>query len=262
MSWKDTSGTVSAIGASAPFRLLRECEALLRARVVCAVFLTAPVAAFASETPRDFQFDPVEHWAARILVWVLVVSLAMVGYLLIRSVRGRLDGLLGRGLLITGIVVLPTFSVATGMLLVLARAERVEFCGSCHKIMADYVDDMTNPHAGGLAAIHFKYQYIESNQCYECHTSYGLFGTVEAKLHGIGEVVRYYTGNYDMPLSMWNPYPNGDCLKCHARSRKWLALEEHVLGTAKQELFNGTTSCMSCHDAAHTVKTELARDLR
>ena len=219
----------------------------------------APGVTAAAEAVQDFQYDPVEDWAARILVWVLLLSLVTVGYLLFRSIRRRLDGLLGRGLLITGVVLLPTFSVATGMLLVLARAERVEFCGSCHKIMADYVADMTNPHGEGLAALHFRYQYIESNQCYECHTSYGLFGTVEAKLHGIGEVVRYYTGSYDLPLSMWNPYPNGDCLKCHARSSKWLAQDEHVVGEAQRELFDGTTSCMSCHDSAHNVHTDVAR---
>lgn len=215
----------------------------------------------AAETPPDFQFDPVEHWGARILVWVLLVSLGSVGYLLIRSLRGTLDGLVGKGLLIGGVVLLPSFAVATGMLLVFARAERVEFCGSCHKIMADYVADMTSPHGEGLAAVHFRYQYIETNQCYECHTSYGLFGTVEAKIHGVGEVLRYYTGNYDLPLSMWNPYPNGDCLKCHARSSKWLAQEEHGEGEAKRELFDGTTSCMSCHDTAHNVNIQVARDL-
>ncbi len=229
----------------------------------CTVALMAALARpAAADSLPDFQFDPVEHWGARILVWALLVSLATVGYILIRSLRGRLDGFAGKGLLIGGVVLLPSFAVATGMLLVFARAERVEFCGSCHKIMADYVDDMTNPSGDGLAALHFKYQYIQSNQCYECHTSYGLFGTVEAKIHGVGEVLRYYTGSYDLPLSMWNPYPNGDCLKCHARSSKWLARDEHVLGETKRELFDGTTSCMSCHDAAHNVNVELARDFR
>lgn len=227
--------------------------------VLLTAFLARPAA---TETLQDFQYDPVEDWAARILVWVLLLSLATVGYLLITSLRGRLDGLLGKGLLITGVVLLPVFSVATGMLLVLARAERVEFCGSCHKIMADYVRDMTNPVGEGLAAVHFKYRYIASDQCYTCHTSYGLFGTVEAKLHGIGEVFRYYTGTYDLPLSMWNPYPNGDCLKCHARSSKWLAHEEHVLGGAKEELFAGETSCLSCHEPAHDVHSRIASDVR
>ena len=224
--------------------------------------LTVAVArSAAADSLPDFQFDPVEHWAARILVWVLLVSLAAVGTILIRALRGGLDGAAGKGLLIAGVVLLPSFSVATGMLLVFERAERVEFCGSCHKIMAAYVDDMIDPAGEGLAALHFRYQYIESNQCYECHTSYGLFGTVEAKIHGVGEVLRYYTGRYDLPLSMWNPYPNGDCLKCHARSSKWLAREEHVLGDAKRELFDGTTSCMGCHDAAHNVHVEVARSL-
>lgn len=252
-SWQKKP-VISDRGACLPWRLSR------RAWQVAVIAAVARPGA--AETLPDFQFDPVEHWAARILVWVLLVSLAVVGFILIRSIQGRLNGIAGKGLLIGGVVLLPSFSVATGMLLVFARAERVEFCGSCHKIMAGYVRDMTDPSGSGLAAVHFKYQYIESNQCYECHTSYGLFGTVEAKIHGVGEVLRYYTGSYELPLSMWNPYPNGDCLKCHARSSKWLGQEEHVLGQAKRDLFDGTTSCMSCHDAAHNVGVEVARNMR
>ena len=217
---------------------------------------------FADSTYPDFQHDPVEYWAARILAWALTLAVIVVAYTLVRVTQGQLSGSRGRALMLVGVVLLPLFSVTIGMLLVFTRAERVEFCASCHHVMQSYAEDTTNPDGTGLAAIHFVNRYIPKNQCYECHTSYGLFGTVEAKVHGIGEVVRYYTGTYDLPLSMWSPYPNGDCLKCHARSRKWLAEEEHVLGESKRELFDGTTSCMSCHDTAHNVHTELARDIR
>ena len=119
---------------------------------------------------------------------------------------------------------------------------------------------MTNPDGTGLAAIHFANRYIPNNQCYECHTSYGLFGTVEAKIHGIGEVVKYYTGSYDLPVAMWKPYRNADCLKCHAESNKWLSVDAHTDEETEQELFADLTSCMSCHDSAHQVgkSTEMA----
>jgi len=210
--------------------------------------------AFARSPIPDFQFDPVEYWAARILAWGLIVAVAIVLYALVRAVRGRLAGARSTALMVLCIIVLPSFSVATGMLLVFIRAERVEFCGSCHRVMEAYTSDMTNTEGTGLAAIHYVNQYIPTNQCYECHTSYGLFGTVEAKIHGVAEVARYYTRTYELPISMWKPYSNGDCLKCHARSAKWLSVDAHIDGETEQQLFEDRISCMSCHQAAHRVR--------
>ena len=48
--------------------------------------------------------------------------------------------------------------------------------------MQVYVDDMLDSESESLAAVHYKNRYIPSNQCYDCHTSYGMFGTVEAKM--------------------------------------------------------------------------------
>jgi nitrate/TMAO reductase-like tetraheme cytochrome c subunit len=209
---------------------------------------------WAEGTSPDFQFDPVEYWAARILTWVLVLAVILVVYTLVKAVRGQLGGNKGRALMLAGVVLLPSFSVVIGMLLVFTRAKRVEFCASCHRVMQDYAHDMTNSDGRGLAAIHFANRYIPKNQCYECHTSYGLFGTVEAKIHGIGEVAKYYTGLYDPPVTMWRPYRNADCLKCHAESNKWLSVEAHTDEETEAELFADRTSCMSCHGSAHHVK--------
>jgi nitrate/TMAO reductase-like tetraheme cytochrome c subunit len=228
--------------------------------VAAALFIARSGPLFARGPDPDFQHDPVEYWAARILAWVLSLAVILVAYTLVKAVRGRLVGVSGKALMLIAVVVLPSFSVTTGMLLVFTRAERVEFCASCHHVMQAFADDMTNPDGTGLAAIHFVNRYIPNNQCYECHTSYGLFGTVEAKIHGIGEVAKYYTGSYDLPVAMWQPYPNADCLKCHAESNKWLSVDAHTDEDTEQELFADLTSCMSCHDSAHQVEksTEMA----
>lgn len=219
-----------------------------------------PGLVFAGNPGPDFQHDPVEFWAARILAWVLAVGVILVVYTLVKAVRGRLIGVSGKVLMLIAVVVLPSFSIATGMLLVFTRAGRVEFCASCHHIMQAYADDLTNPEGTGLAAIHFVNRYIPTNQCYECHTSYGLFGTAEAKVHGIGEVLSYYTGSYEVPLSMWKPYPNADCLKCHAESKLWLSVDAHTFEETEAELFANSMSCMECHGSAHEVRkaTEVA----
>jgi nitrate/TMAO reductase-like tetraheme cytochrome c subunit len=212
----------------------------------------AAEAADAGGTP-DFQFDPVEYWAARILTWVVMISLAVIVVALIRARRGRLTGPTGKALLLSGVVLLPSFSVGTGMLLVFERAERVEFCGSCHHAMGEFVAEMQNPDGSSLASVHFGNQYIPSHQCYQCHTSYGLFGTMQAKIHGVGQVLRYYTGSFEPPATMWQPYPNADCLKCHARSRTWLAEPAHGDAEMRAGLFADEVSCMECHEPGHEV---------
>jgi len=224
------------------------------AGAAAALFSVArPAAAVAAESPRDFQYDPVEHWAATVLLWVLLASIVVATYLIIRAGRGRLTGVRANGLLVIGAILLPSFSVAVGMVLVFARAEKVDFCASCHGVMQDYVDDMKNDQGTGLAATHFAERYIPSNQCYECHTSFGLFGTFKAKMHGVEQVFRYYSGRYSDQVSMWQPYSNADCLKCHARSRTWLTVDAHTEDGAKDELFEDRVSCMECHEPGHVV---------
>jgi len=204
-----------------------------------------------AQSMPDFQYDPVEYWASKILAWGLVVAILVVLYALLRVYRGQAQGFAIKGLLFAGIVLLPIFTVSTGMLLVFVRAERVEFCGSCHRALRTFVDDMQDPECEGLAAIHFKNRYIASNQCYECHTSYGLFGTFRAKVAGIVQVSRYYVGTYEVPLKMLKPYSNDDCLKCHAASVKWLSHQVHTPEGMGEALFDDEVSCMDCHGVAH-----------
>jgi len=235
-------------------------QGIWRPALAAALFVGRPGLLSAGSPGPDFQHDPVEYWAARILAWVLTLAVILVAFALVKAGRGRLVGVSGKALMLIGVVLLPSFSIATGMLLVFTRAERVEFCASCHHVMQAYADDLTNPDGTGLAAIHFVNRYIPTNQCYECHTSYGLFGTAEAKMHGIGEVLKYYTGTYEVPLSMWKPYPNADCLKCHAESNLWLSVDAHTYEETEEELFANLISCMECHGTAHEVRkpTEMA----
>jgi len=207
--------------------------------------------AIAQESIPDFQHDPIESWATRILSWGLIVAILVVLYGIVLVYRGQTKGIPTHVLLFTAVFLLPAFSISSGTLLVFVRAERVEFCGSCHYALQPYVDDMESPEGEGLAAIHYKNQYIASNQCYECHTSYGLFGSVEAKVNGIRQVVRYYTQSYETPIEMWKPYSNADCLKCHAKSNKWLSNDAHGIAGMKEALFEDSVSCMACHAEAH-----------
>lgn len=219
--------------------------------VLLSGFVLFPFVARAQQEAARFQQDPVEHVAARLLVAMAILGIGVVIYSLLKY-KGAAVGPVSWGLLIAGVVAFPLLISGIGTILVFERAERVEFCASCHLTMKSFVDDMKDPKSNSLAALHFKNRYIPDNQCYECHTAYGLFGTVEAKKEGIHDVYAYYTRTFHLPIKLRHPYPSNDCLKCHAASAKWIALHEDY----KDALFSGEATCMQCHagsNPAHNI---------
>jgi len=198
-----------------------------------------------------FQQDPVDLYGSRFLAAVIVIGLGLVLYSLIRY-RGRDSGPVSWGLLLAGSCVFPMILSGFGTILVVERVKTVKLCGSCHLTMKPYVDDMMNPQSNSLAAVHYTNRYIAENQCYECHTSYGVLGTLQAKRQGLIDVYKYYTHTFQLPLQLRHPYPGGDCLKCHEGATKWIAAHED----SQQAIFAGTLTCMQCHaetSPAHNV---------
>jgi len=210
----------------------------------------APLPLLAQHHPSKFQVDPVEQYGAKMLTGIIILGIVVVLYSLIRY-RGRLSGPLSWASVSLGIAILPLVISSFGTVLVFERAERVEFCESCHLTMRAFVDDMKNPQSESLAALHFKNRYIPDDQCYQCHTSYGIFGTVQAKKEGLHDVYVYYTRTFKFPIKLRHPYPNTDCLKCHAESVKWLG----VHGDFKEDLFADKTSCLDCHGQTNPPHT-------
>lgn len=138
----------------------------------------------------------------------------------------------------------------------LEESATVSSCGSCH-VMTPYVQDLRDIKSDTLAATHFKNRYILENQCYTCHSDYGLGGTIRAKLGGLGHVWYYTTGRYEMPLKIAHPYSNVRCLGCHGESQKFLTSEtkKPIMG----DLMSGKTSCLECHAPAHPAQKKEAR---
>jgi nitrate/TMAO reductase-like tetraheme cytochrome c subunit len=190
--------------------------------------------------------DPAEMYATRFLIAILVFGVSLLAFSLLRY-RGRTDGPAAWAALILGVLIVPPISTMFGIMLAFERAERVEFCGSCHGAMKAYVDDMRDPASDSLAALHYKNSYIPRNQCYTCHTSFGIFGTVEAKIAGMVDVHKYYTHSFREPLTMREPYRNDDCLKCHGGSVKWSA--NHA--DSKAAILAREMRCLDCHGQTH-----------
>jgi cytochrome c nitrite reductase small subunit len=219
--------------------------------VLLAGYVLFPLVARAQQEAARFQQDPVEQIGARLVVALAIIGAGVAIYSLLKY-KGAAVGPISWGLLIAGAVAAPLLITGVGTILVFERAERVEFCASCHLTMKSFVDDMKDPKSMSLASLHYKNRYIPDDQCYSCHTSYGIFGTVEAKKEGLTDVYKYYTRTFHLPIQMRHPYPNNDCLKCHAGSAKWLSAHEDY----KDALFSGEATCMQCHadsNPAHVI---------
>lgn len=211
-------------------------------------FMVLPLAAHAQDVSK---FDPVDHYGSRLLAGLIVVGFALVLYSLIRY-RGNTTSPVSWGILALGAGILPIFVSSAGGLLVVEKSQRVGLCNSCHLTMKPYVDDMKDPKSQSMAALHYKNRYIADDQCYVCHTSYGMFGTLQAKKEGIIDVFKYYTHTFSLPVKMRHPYSNNDCLKCHGASAKFLASHKKD----REAMFADEVSCGQCHDddnPAHNV---------
>jgi cytochrome c nitrite reductase small subunit len=197
--------------------------------------------------PRGWIGTTTE-WAQGLgIVFALLdlVLLAVVWW----SLRAASDTPVARGLLFVALGVLPLMVVFFGYSYGLEAAKSVNTCGACH-VMRPWVEDLRNPASTTLAATHFKNRFILENQCYTCHSDYGMFGTVEAKWEGLGHAVRNLTGAYRRPITIVHPYPNSRCLACHGQSQRFLKSTGHPKEVLPH-LMAGTLSCLDCHGPAH-----------
>jgi nitrate/TMAO reductase-like tetraheme cytochrome c subunit len=197
-------------------------------------------------------------------VWILGGLFSIgAGIVLYTLLRRRASGLerVPWALLTIGIGVVPLLSGPIGVAISINHSKSVEFCASCHRAMQSYVDDMKDPRSESLAAVHFKNRYILDDQCYVCHTSFGVWGAVHAKTDGTVDLYKYYTGKFRTPITMRRAYANGYCLKCHGESAKYSAIVDHSRNQAV--LISGKRPCMDCHAEAapaHAAKAAASKD--
>lgn len=158
--------------------------------------------------------------------------------------------------LLVGLFLLPTISVVTTGVTVLEETRTVASCGSCH-VMGPFVRDLTNPSSATLAARHFKNKWIANHQCYSCHTSYGVHGTLSAKRDGLRHWLLYVTNTWDEPIKYRGTYPNSNCLACHEGTPKFGESETHQ--ALLSDLVNDQTGCVTCHGPVHPIVSERSK---
>ena len=128
-----------------------------------------------------------------------------------------------------------------------------------------YVDDMKNKKSETLAALHYNNRYIQENQCYRCHSDYGVWGTVEARGRGLSHLYHWVTNSAtargEGQIKLYGTYQNSLCLSCHSGSQKFLeaqveevkihkAIAKELLGK-DSDTGAPTMSCLICHSPAH-----------
>ncbi len=219
--------------------------------------MTSTSLAWAASAPGEGVPKPA-GWIGTADQWAqgLGIAFALLGLIVLGLAWWRLRGLdvlrpLG-GLLFIGLAVLPLGVIFFGYSQGMSGMETVKACGGCHAMTA-HIADLRDPASESLAAVHFKNRYIGTDQCYACHSDYGLFGTLSAKIDGLRHVVHYVGGTYTLPLKIAHPYSNSRCLACHGESLKFLKSAGHP-DEVRPQLVSGKESCLTCHGPAHMPK--------
>jgi nitrate/TMAO reductase-like tetraheme cytochrome c subunit len=230
------------------------------------VSLVAALSALSSPVPPESDLvlprprgwiGTTDDWARGLGIAFVILAVLLLALAWSRLSRAGLTPAI-KELLILPLVVLPPAIVFFGYSHGIESSKSIASCGSCH-VMKPYLADLQDPASDTLAAIHYKNRYISEHHCYTCHTDYGMFGTLQAKMAGLGHVTRNLTGAYTLPLKISHPYPNLRCLACHGSSQKFLKSEGHPKEDLPK-LVSGENACLDCHGPAHpTVTREASR---
>ena len=193
-----------------------------------------------------FAGPPGAHGIPWLHVLPILVAVPAAALLLWGLLRGRLAPTVG-----ALAVLLPIAVYALCGLLVLEDSKNVSFCGSCH-VMTPIVASIEADN-GSLAAIHYGRGLVPHEQaCYVCHSGYGIWGTVGAKMDGVMHMLRTVAGRYEFPIKLRGPFDIDSCLGCHAYAPSFRAVEAHQSPDIQKALIAREMSCTgACHPAAH-----------
>jgi len=183
-----------------------------------------------------------------LIIGALVAALAIVA-LVYFGVDALSQHRWGRVALLIGIVAIPLLVSAGSVSSGVHESSRTSFCLSCHE-MQRYGMSLFADNRAALAATHYQNRLVErESTCYSCHTDYALFGGVKAKLNGLRHVWVHYFGKVPEKIALYQPYPSANCLHCHEDARRFVEAAPHqpILGA----LYDGSTSCLGCHNVAH-----------
>lgn len=179
---------------------------------------------------------------------VLTIAAAIVGMglLMVGLVRGRLPvAFAAAGMF------LPIGAYALGTYFMLEGSKHTTFCASCHIMTPIFMSLKSDDHS--LASTHYVRGLVPHEEaCYTCHSGYGIWGGVDAKMGGIMHMVRTVTGSYELPIKLRGTFDIDSCLGCHAAAPAFRKVAAHQNEELQKQLLAHEISCTGlCHPAAH-----------
>jgi cytochrome c nitrite reductase small subunit len=218
--------------------------------------------------------DPTLLWAGRGGLVLMVIAAGLVLFTLLLR-KDRLMESSSKWMLFLGLCILPLPVVILSGAIGMEGSKEVAFCHSCHLPMDPFVNDMLDPASESLAALHYKNRYMQNAHCWNCHSDYGIGGTIEAKTTGMVHMYKYTTdqlgidflpgAGWHAPIELYNPdgYNWTICLECHGDSAKFTQLEgaeepgmDHVEEGIVEAIESGEFTCTECHGLAHPEREE------
>jgi nitrate/TMAO reductase-like tetraheme cytochrome c subunit len=198
--------------------------------------------------------DPTPGAFPAALPGAIAVTLAFLVTLMARPQITRQTG--GKVLAFFALFGLPAVCLSLGLAQHMEHAKKREFCLSCH-VMEPYGKSLFVDDEEFVPAVHFQDRLVARDKaCYTCHTTYGPFGDVQAKLRGLRHLYVQYLGQVPDTIRLYEPFNNRECLHCHSGARDYAEEGAHNdPDTLLASLAANRTSCLSsgCHDVAHNV---------
>jgi len=128
------------------------------------------------------------------------------------------------------------------------------FCASCHtegEVTFYNRSLIASAHATDLASYHAAKQ---AARCIDCHTGPGIIGRYGGLMAGSTDLISYFSGHYPQPAALEEPYPDANCLKCHAdlTSKEDFNNHFHYFLSQWQSMDPHAAGCVDCH-ASHVA---------
>jgi len=121
------------------------------------------------------------------------------------------------------------------------------FCASCHtEGEQTFYDRSTASDPVDLASIH---DIKGQARCIDCHTGPGIIGRYGGLMAGSTDLINFFSGHYPQPAALEEPYPDANCLKCHANifQKQEFNNHFHVFLPRWQAVDKNAATCVSCH---------------
>ena len=128
------------------------------------------------------------------------------------------------------------------------------FCASCHTEGEQaFYDRSIATTPVDLASIH---DIKGQARCIDCHTGNGISGRYGGLMAGATDLISYFSGHYPQPAKLEEPWPDENCMKCHANVADKQAFNNHFhvyLPKWQAADPQHAAHCVDCHASHDTT---------